>query len=487
MVQRRVSHYDWLVTLILATLSLFTIVVIFAWFVSLEKRGDAVVTVAIILGLLVVEVAIYDNQNTIPTGLFHPAIGGESMRLHEVLIPLALLARLVARGVPSVISTTSLAWAAFIAWLLTAAVMGRVGGNAPNLVTYESKAAIYIGAFVLAAGVSASDYLDRRPIKVVIVLAAVLASLIDLLALTGTRIYTALPGIPLPTDFDPLTQSTFHYGFGAVGADTATIFFSLAIILFAYAMTKSSGRASAIALAVPLAAAGVLSNQRAAVLGIAASVATLAFLAALRQDRIRLTSAQVVIAAGVVAAAFVLPTFSTAALGSPNPTIPLAGAYEQTFGGEGNERTTQDRYNQWSNARGLIEQQPIFGWGLGKVYIFYDEGTRTLKTTHLTHNIGLDLLVRTGIVGLVFFLVALCISLAGGVRAWREHGDDRIAALAAGCVAVVVGLVAKGMVESIFEKYRLAVFLGLSLGVLLSTAASLERSPRGAAAAQGRS
>jgi O-antigen ligase len=264
----------------------------------------------------------------------------------------------------------------------------------------------------------------------------------------------------------------------------------LAIILFAYAMTKSSGRASPIALAIPLATAGVLSNQRAAILGIAASVMTLAVLAALRQDRITLTGAQAMIAVGIAAAALVLPTFSTAALGSPDPTIPLAGAYEETFGGAGNERTTRDRYNQWSNARDLIEQKPLFGWGLGKVYTYYDEGIRALKTTHLTHNIGLDLLVRTGVVGLVFFLGALSLSVAGGVRAWREHGDERIAALAAACVAVVVGLVAKGMVESIFEKYRLALFLGLSLGMLLSAAAALERSPRTAVTAvtaQGRS
>jgi O-antigen ligase len=478
------------VTLILAAFGLLTIVGIFGWFVSLEKRGDAVVTVAIILGLIVVEDAIYNSPNTIPRGLFHPGVGGQSFRLFELLIPLALVARLAARGMPRVISAASLAWAAFIAWLLTAAVMGRVGGNPPNLVTYESKAAIYIGAFVLAAGVPASDYFDRRPMKFVIVLAAVLASLIDLLTLTGTRIYTTLPGIPLPTGFDPITGSTFHDGFGAVGTDTATIFFSLGIILFASAMTRSSGRASAIALAIPLAAAGVLANQRAAVLGIAASVATLAVLGASRQDRIRLTGAQMVIAVGLVAAALVVPTFSTAALGSPRPTIPFAGVYERTFGGAGNVRTAQDRYNQWSQARDLIEQQPVFGWGLGKVYVYYNEGTRAFKTTHLTHNIGLDLMVRTGIVGLVFFIGALGLSLAGGVRTWRQQGDDRIAALAAACVAIVVGLVAKGMVESIFEKYRLAVFLGLSLGVLLSMVASLEQSPRRAATpatAHGRS
>jgi O-antigen ligase len=474
------------VTVLLFGYALVALALVFVVLVWLERRGDSVVTVALILGLLVVEVAVYDSQNNIPRGLLHPGLGGQSFRLYEILIPLALVARLTARGVPRVISRASLGWAAFIAWLLTTAVMGRVAGNPPTFVTYESKAAIYIGAFVLAAGVPASDYFERRPMKVVIVLAAVLISLLDLLALTGTRIYTTLPGIPLPIDVD-FTGSTFHYGFGGVGADAATILSSLGIILFAYAMTKPSGRASIIALAIPLAAAGVLSNQRAAILGIAASVATLAVLAVLRQDRIRLTGAQVVLAFGVLAAAFVAPTFSTAALGSPRPTIPFAGAYEQTFGGASNVRTAEDRLNQWSNARELIKQRPVFGWGLGKLYTYYDEGTNSLKTTHLTHNIGTDLLVRTGIVGLIFFVVALGLSLAGGFRTWREHADDRIAALAAACAAVVVGLLAKGMVESIFEKYRLAVFLGLSLGVLLSATASHERSPRAAVVAQGRS
>jgi cation transporter-like permease len=41
-----------------------------------------------------------------------------------------------------------------------------------------------------------------------------------------------------------------------------------------------------------------------------------------------------------------------------------------------------------------------------------------------------------------------------------------VAVLALALVAVVVGFVAKGMVESIFEKYRLATMLGLSLGML---------------------
>jgi hypothetical protein len=47
-----------------------------------------------------------------------------------------------------------------------------------------------------------------------------------------------------------------------------------------------------------------------------------------------------------------------------------------------------------------------------------------------------------------------------------------VAVLALGLVAAVVGLIAKGQVESIFENYRLATVLGLTLGMLRSAVTS---------------
>jgi O-antigen ligase len=256
-------------------------------------------------------------------------------------------------------------------------------------------------------------------------------------------------------------------------------------VIFAYAMCQRPRRTPLLLLVAPLGAAGVLSNQRAALLGLSVSLATLTVLFLLRQDRVRLTGAQAILAVCAVVALLVVPTFATAALGSSNPKVPFSGAYRATFGGEGEQQSAQNRFNQWTAATDLIEQRPLFGWGLGKVYPFYDEGTRSFVTTGLTHNIGLDLLLRTGIVGLAFFVVALAASVIGGVGTWRYDPNDGIAAIAAACVAIIIGLVAKGMVESIFEKYRLAVFLGLTLGVLLSTAASLERQPLPEVALQG--
>jgi O-antigen ligase len=88
----------------------------------------------------------------------------------------------------------------------------------------------------------------------------------------------------------------------------------------------------------------------------------------------------------------------------------------------------------------------------------------------LTHNILLDLALRTGVVGLILFVVAVALTFRDGVRTWLRQSDDRIAALALACTAALAALLAKGMVESLFEKYRLAVFLGLLVGVMISGA-----------------
>ncbi len=68
--------------------------------------------------------------------------------------------------------------------------------------------------------------------------------------------------------------------------------------------------------------------------------------------------------------------------------------------------------------------------------------------------------------------MALVVSIANGLTAWRLHPDRMVAVLALGLVAGVIGLFAKGMVESIFENYRLATVLGLTLGMLRSAVTS---------------
>ena len=104
------------------------------------------------------------------------------------------------------------------------------------------------------------------------------------------------------------------------------------------------------------------------------------------------------------------------------------------------------------------------GWGVGKDFVVRRAGNNAVWEAGGFHNIAFDLLVRSGAAGLVAFVIALTLSLRQGIHAWRAHPDPRVAAVALAAVAVVTGLVAKGLAESILEKSRLAISLGILMG-----------------------
>ena len=65
--------------------------------------------------------------------------------------------------------------------------------------------------------------------------------------------------------------------------------------------------------------------------------------------------------------------------------------------------------------------------------------------------------------------MALVVSLVQGFTTWHLHPDRMVAVLALALCAVLIGFLAKGQVESIFENYRLASLFGVSLGMLRAT------------------
>ena len=80
-----------------------------------SARGRSNWCRSILLGLLVVEGTIYADPNMIPAGLFHPGSGSTQLRLPEIYITLALIARLIARGRPKRIGLPAGLWLAFAA------------------------------------------------------------------------------------------------------------------------------------------------------------------------------------------------------------------------------------------------------------------------------------------------------------------------------------------------------------------------------------
>jgi len=84
-------------------------------------------------------------------------------------------------------------------------------------------------------------------------------------------------------------------------------------------------------------------------------------------------------------------------------------------------------------------------------------------------------LYRTGVIGLLLFAIPVLLALGTGVRGWLGAGDRLVAAVALGCTAVALGLLAKGLVESIFEKYRLTIFLAILIGLAIGAGTGVAR------------
>ena len=98
-------------------------------FLRWERSGREHWVVFLLLGMLVVESTLYDNQTTIPQGLFHPGTGSLEFRLPEVIITVALVARLLIKGTPKRIGLPALLWLAVAAWWALEAVEGVLRHN----------------------------------------------------------------------------------------------------------------------------------------------------------------------------------------------------------------------------------------------------------------------------------------------------------------------------------------------------------------------
>ena len=226
------------------------------------------------------------------------------------------------------------------------------------------------------------------------------------------------------------------------------------------------------------------SPQRAARLGLAVAVAAMIGFAATRTGmrRLRITGMMVVatgLSLAAVVSSVVLAMSMVNQIGGPADTVVSVATSNNGLGVNTRQTSVQSRFNQWAVVSAEIAKDPLFGQGLGGTFVHYDEGFKIFVTSDIAHNIGLDLLRRTGIVGLALFVTAFVFSSRFVIRTWRVDADNHVAALSVAAWTLLLGLLAKGMFESIFEKNRLALLLGILVGIIASAASSHgSRSPR---------
>lgn len=432
------------------------------WFVQAERAGKAT-SLVFILGLLVVETALYGNQGEVPTGLLHPGTQPLTFRFVDEVIAIALIARLIGRGAPLRTGAGPLLWVAFLAWIAGAGIVGFFGGNNIDLVTFEAKAILYIGVFAVAAGVPAQQLLEGRSMLRLVYFTAAVGAVLCFMDITGTRVHVLLPGIGDAT-------------VGAIDGDTASVLVAIGIIGLALGACSERGRLGLLLASGPLLLAPFLSLQRAAMLTLAFGVFMIVALTPTAWRRLRTTPTEVALATLVVLGLFLSATLLKSAAEGKAPEVPLASRLSTALYSPGKQLSAQDRINQLIAVRPLLAEKPLLGWGLGKTYSYWEPGYKRFLVVNITHNILTDVLLRMGLVGLLLFLCATALSLRDGVRAWLRHHSQVGAALALGCTAVVVGLLAKGLVESIFEKYRMATLLGIMLGMMRVLATSAQSS-----------
>ncbi len=446
-------------------------VAVIALFVRWEREGKEQLVPLVLLGLLVVEGTIYGDPNVIPRSVFHPGSGSAQLRLPEVYITLALVARLIARGKPKRIGLPAGLWLAFGGWMLIGLVEGKLYHNPISQDLYEAKDILYIvGAYALAAGVPIRRYIESGDLFKLGWLCVACASILDVMTIGGVSVNTTLPLLPLQ-------------GFGGVGAETAALFLAIGLACFLTRSAMGPVRLRHVLALIPIVVSVVLANQRAVLVNLAITV--LVVLGAVivahwqgAERRFFIRSGQVVLSALLVVAIGIAVVVVPAAVNRQPAKIPLASSYENLFHNQGKAESAQDRLNLAAEAEKLIPQHVLIGWGLGIEFPFYEAGTRTVETIAYAHNLVLDLWLRLGLIGLTMFFLALADSVLGGLRAWRRHPDARVAALALALVAVLAGLVATGFLEPLLDEYRFATLFGVSLGMLRACVTSMDRRPR---------
>jgi O-antigen ligase len=440
-------------------------------FVRWEREGNEQLIPLVLLGLLVLDGSIYADPNMVPRGLFHPGSGATQLRLPEIYITLALIARLIAKGRPTRIGLPAGLWLAFGGWLFVGMLEGKLYYNPFSQDIYEAKDILYIvGAYALAAGVPVRKYFERGDLYKLGALSVVCATVLDLMQIGGVTVNTTLPLLPLQ-------------GFGAVGAETAALFLAIGLACFLTRLASGPVKFRHVLALVPVVVSVVLANQRAVIVNLVVEVLVVlvAVLVARRRGmprRFHARSGHVLLMLLALVAIGMAVVVVPAAVDRQAPKIPFASTYDSLFHNEGKAESAQDRLNLASEAEALIPKHFFIGYGLGIQFSYYEAGTRTVQPIAYAHNIVLDLWLRLGLVGLTIFVLAMGESILGGLRAWRRHTDPRVAALALALVAVLAGLMATGFLEPLIDEYRFATLLGVSLGMLRACVTSLESRSR---------
>jgi hypothetical protein len=431
-------------------------------FVVLEERGRPDVAVVLAVAVVVIDALLFPQQEDVPVGLWRPELGGQDLRLVDAIILAALGARLLVRGLPRRVTGEGLIWTAFFAWYAFAGLIGLAQDQPSDLLLFQEKLVLQTGGMiVLAAGVPLGRLASRGLLNRLGVIGGAVCAVVLSLAAAGASVTV------------PLGEGA---QLGSLKPDAATLLFSLGTIVLVTSGCRERVSLLAVAGGAVMVAAPLLADQRAAIAGAIPVVIVIALAMNGRtwqgRSRLRPSALLPVVAAllvpvGVIAAA-------AASDGEGASALPLGARLEDTFASEQKQQSADVRYELLQEGLRLTGERPLLGHGLGQPVTILDEGADDLVAIGDFHDILLDLSVRTGLVGLGLFVLAVAMTLRSAMTRWRDLANDVRAALVLAAGAALGGLLVKGLFETVFQKFRLAVLLGLLVGIVIAAA----REPR---------
>jgi len=426
------------------------------WFVGLERRGRRGAVLGVVLGVFLAEALLNTSAANVPPGIFRPSFAGQDFRAPDVVLLLAIAARAMTAKVPRRISGTALAWGAFLLWYSTAAVVGLLYGRQLDQILFEAKAVFYIGgAMALVAGTDVAALVRRRAAARWTVPLGVAAAGGIICGLTDTAFAVNLPGAPLDR-------------VGSLNSDAATVLVAFGAVALVVELCRPHPRVSVGVAALAMILSPVGGEQRGSFLGLGVSAGAMLLVVVGQtwRRRARTTPTE----AGLVLAGIGLAIGLGLVVAGPG--VDVGQRLEDTFLGSGEERTADTRTDLRAEAIDVIRDRPFLGAGLGTRLTFFDVTTLEHRGAS-PHNVAVDVTLRSGLIGLALLTVALGMTSLDAVQVYRRHRDSRVAALALGCLVALAGILAKGMVESVFDKFRIAIAVGLLCGAIAASARSL--------------
>ncbi len=129
------------------------------------------------------------------------------------------------------------------------------------------------------------------------------------------------------------------------------------------------------------------------------------------------------------------------------------------------------RHYLWSTAVNIFKENPVLGAGLGS-YGFYlpSHSTAAGYLVSHAHNIYLQILAETGLVGFIAFFGYILGTMYISFKLYRYSSCQQTRSLALGTMASIVGLLIHGSVDATLYLPQLSIFLWITAGVVRNAA-----------------